>query len=70
MGEGGFASKLTSRRTDESGSKLVHTGEANFHELELDRGLAAANRIAPGCGVNLPDTREVACKSPTTLVER
>ena len=45
-------------------------GEPNFHELEPDRELAAANRIAPGCGVNLPDTREVTCKSPTTLVER
>jgi hypothetical protein len=47
-----------------------NAGEPNFHELEPDLGLAAANRIAPDCGVNLPDTREVACKSPTTLVER
>jgi hypothetical protein len=44
--------------------------EPDFHELEPDRGLAAANRVAPGWGVNLPDTRELACKSPTTLVER
>jgi hypothetical protein len=32
--------------------------------------MAAANGIASDGRVHLPDTREVAYKSPTTLVER